>query len=270
MEDYLLAVGVLALLAGAVLALWRWRGGRARSVVRAGGRLTVALLLALVVAAAGTYALTKSRTFQLAGDLVSRVDASEKIVALTFDDGPTQEHTQEALDILDAAGIKATFYPTGAECEENPAMLRAIVDAGHELGNHTYSHRRMYFLPTAAVADEIERTDALFRAARYDATPTFRPPGCKRLLTTPLYLARNDRTTVTWDLEPDSIAEIADDAEAMTDYVMDNARPGSIVLMHVMYDARGASREALPHIIEELDAEGYRFVTVSELLALQE
>ena len=107
------------------------------------------------------------------------------------------------------------------------------------------------------------------RAAGYDAETTFRPPSCKRLLAVPLYLAGNDRTNVTWDLEPDSAKGITGDADAMTDYVVDGVRPGSVVLMHVMYDSREASREALPLIIEQLSDAGYRFVTVSELLTLR-
>ena len=109
----------------------------------------------------------------------------------------------------------------------------------------------------------------MFRAAGYETTTTFRPPGCKKLLTAPLYLAGNDRTTVTWDLEPDSIEGIAANADAMTSYVVDGVRPGSIVLMHVMYASREPSREALPQIIERLSDAGYRFVSVSELLALR-
>ena len=171
--------------------------------------------------------------------------------------------------ILRKEDVRATFYLSGQECEQDPAMLRAIIAAGHELGNHTYSGRRMVFLSGATVADEIERTDAVFRAAGYEATTTFRPPGCKKLLTAPLYLAGSDRTTVTWDLEPDSIEGISGDADAMVGYVAAGVRPGSIVLMHVMYDSREPSRVALPRIIEQLSSAGYRFVTVSELLALR-
>ena len=127
----------------------------------------------------------------------------------------------------------------------------------------------MYFIPDATVADEIGRTDAVFRSAGYSGAITFRPPGCKRLLTAPLYLGRTGRMTVTWDLEPDSIPGIADDPDAIADYVVDNARPGSIVLMHVMVDSRAASRQALPRILRELTAKGYRFVTVSSLLRSQ-
>ncbi|HSK46685.1 MAG TPA: polysaccharide deacetylase family protein, partial [Coriobacteriia bacterium] len=185
---------------------------------------------------------------------------------LTFDDGPTAEYTDEVLDLLRAQEVTATFYLTGRECEENPAMLRAIIEAGHELGNHTYSHRRMIFLSSSQLASEIERTDAIFEAAGYQNQTTFRPPGCKRLLTTPLYLANQDRTTVTWDLEPDS-GEFSASAEGMVREVSREVRPGSIVLMHLMYDSRAPSRVALPQMIDQLRGQGYRFVTVSELLA---
>ena len=203
------------------------------------------------------------------GEMVTRVDTADKVVALTFDDGPTPAYTAGVLGVLAAHDARATFYLTGREAKADPADVRAIVAAGHELGNHTYDHGRLYFLPASTVADQVERTDAVFREAGYTAPTTFRMPGCKRLVTTPLYLARTGRTTVLWDLEPDSIAKIADDPYAMIRYVADGVRPGSIVLMHVMYDSRSATREALPHILEELTARGYRFVTVSELLALR-
>lgn len=269
MADFILALGALILLTAIGVTLWRAVAGAARSRTGLAVRIVVTLLVALVATGAVTYHITKSRSFQLAGDLVQRVDTAEKVIALTFDDGPTPGYTEETLSALAEHDAKATFYLTGRECEENPGQLAAIVSAGHELGNHTYSHRRLYFLPEGTVAEEIERTDLIFRTAGYDEPTTFRMPGCKRLLTTPLYLARNDRTAVTWDLEPDSIAGIAGDADAMVEHVTGNVRPGSIVLMHVMYDGRAATREALPRILDELSAEGYRFVTVSELLTLR-
>lgn len=232
-------------------------------------RIVITLAVAVAVAGVGLYELTKSRSFQLAGHLVRRVETEERVVALTFDDGPTPEYTDRVLQELETHDAVATFYLVGTAAEEHPELVSAIVDAGHEVGNHSYSHPRMYFVTQTVVRQEIERTDELLRAAGYSGPITFRPPGCKRLLTTPLYLASTDRTTVTWDLEPDSLPGIADDADALADYVVENVHPGSIVLMHVMYDGREPSREAMPEIIERLMAEGYRFVTVSELIALQ-
>lgn len=269
MADYALVLVSILVLVGAAVLSWRGLRGPATSPSRRLGRIALAVFVALVVTGVLTYSLMRSRTFQLAGELVPRVETTERVVALTLDDGPTREYTQDVLDILREKGVRATFYLSGQECEQDPAMLKAIIAAGHELGNHTYSGRRMVFLSGATVADEIERTDAVFRAAGYEEMTTFRPPGCKKLLTAPLYLTGADRMTVTWDLEPDSIEGIAADADAMTSYVVDGVRPGSIVLMHVMYASREPSRAALPRIIEQLSDAGYRFVSVSELLALR-
>lgn len=269
MEDYAASLAALSLLVAGVLFAWRGIGGPPRSRWRAVGRVTVVVLAAALLLGVGLYQVTKSRTFQVAGEMVTRVDTAEKVVALTFDDGPTPAYTAGVLGVLKAHGARATFYLTGREAAADPADVRAIVAAGHELGNHTYDHGRLYFMTASAVADQVERTDAVFRAAGYTAKTTFRMPGCKRFVTTPLYLVRTGRTTILWDLEPDSIAGLAGDADAMTRYVVDGVRPGSIVLMHVMYDSRAATREALPRILDELSAKGYRFVTVSGLLALR-
>ena len=100
-----------------------------------------------------------SRTFQLAGTLVSHVETDEKVVALTFDDGPTAR-TPELLATLDAADVPATFYLIGKDLAAHPEYGKQIVDAGHEIGNHSFSHRRMVFVTPGTVRDEIERTDA--------------------------------------------------------------------------------------------------------------
>lgn len=266
MADYLLVLATLGLVAFALNGAWRHLSGPSASAPRAAGRLAVVILISITVVGTGIYGLTKSRDFQLAGELISHVDTEEKVVALTFDDGPVPAYTQETLAILKDHDAPATFYLTGGESAQNPSQVKQIVDAGHEVGNHTYTHPRLFFMPRARVADEIESTDAAIRAAGYEGDITFRPPGCKRLLTAPLYLAETGRTTVTWDLEPDSVAGVRDDADAITEYVVRNVEPGSIILMHVMYDSREPSRRALPQILKRLTDQGYRFVTISELM----
>ncbi|TMS51291.1 polysaccharide deacetylase family protein [Mycobacterium sp. DBP42] len=225
--------------------------------------LAVLLTVLLTVLAAG-YWVSKSRSFALAGQLVDRVDTPAKVVALTFDDGPTG-YTPEVLRMLGDAGIKATFYLTGAELSAAPQYGAAIAAAGHEIGNHSYTHRRMVLMSPGTVADEIERTDAMIRATGYQGPITFRPPYGKKLWTLPRYLATHDRTMVTWDVEPDSATET--NADAIVAETGAQVRPGSIILLHAMYDSRTASRAAVPRIIGELRSAGYRFVTVSELLA---
>lgn len=106
------------------------------------------------------------------------------MVALTLDDGPT-EVTPRVLQMLEDLDVPATFYLTGTELEERPELGRAIVEAGHEVGNHTATHRRMVLVGSGTVAEEIERTDAAIRATGYDGEITFRPPYGKKLVTLP-------------------------------------------------------------------------------------
>jgi peptidoglycan/xylan/chitin deacetylase (PgdA/CDA1 family) len=142
-----------------------------------GGALVVVLVLALAI---GTYYLMNSRSFQLAGRLVDRVDTTEKVVALTLDDGP-REKAPEVLKVLADAGVPATFYLIGSELAAYPELGRAIAQAGHEIGNHTYNHRRMVFVSSGMVRDEVERTDAEIAKTGYQGPITFRPPNGKKL-----------------------------------------------------------------------------------------
>lgn len=264
--DFIAGIALLLFLSAAFHFIWHRVVGWPRTPLGRIAAWALVIILAVVTAGVGVYKLSKSRTFQVAGTLVPRVATDKKLVALTLDDGPTAEYTNEALTTLAEQDVKATFYLTGTESQDNPEELRAIIAAGHELGNHTYDHQRMVFISTAEMKRQIDRTDEVFRKAGYTRSTTFRQPGCKRLLALPLLLAREGRTTVTWDFEPDS-GPLSHDAQAMADEVVNGVRPGSIILMHVMYESREPSREALPDIIERLKAKGYRFVTVSELLA---
>lgn len=234
-------------------------------------RLIIAAVVLLCTAAVlyGLLQVSKSRSFQFFGDLVDRVETSERVVALTFDDAPTAA-TAEVLDTLARYGVKGTFYALGSELEQAPDLGRRMVAAGHELGNHTFSHRRMVGTNEAPgfVRSELDRTDALIRAAGYEGPITFRPPYGKKLVVLPWELARRGVTTVTWDVEPDTFH--AGDAGGIERYTLDHTRPGSIVLLHPFCaEACRADREALPRIIERLRADGYRFVTVRELLDLR-
>ena len=104
---------------------------------------TSAFLIAIFALLIGLRELARSRTVQLFGRLVPRIETSEKIVALTFDDGPSSQYVGEMLSVLSAKSIKATFFVTGGELSAAPEAGRMIVTAGHELGNHTWSHEHM-------------------------------------------------------------------------------------------------------------------------------
>ena len=156
---------------------------------------------------------------------------------------------------------------TGAELEQNLEQGKEIVAAGHEVGNHSYSHVRMRFVTPSFVRQEIESTDKLIRQTGYQGEILFRPPYGKKLLALPYYMWKNNRKTITWDVEPNSYPKIDASSEKIVEYVLEKVQPGSIILLHVMYSSRKESMKAVKGIVEGLKARGYSFKTVSELLA---
>ena len=230
----------------------------------------IGLVVFVVLVLAWLFYVSKSRTFQFFGELIPRVNTSQKVVALTFDDGPTPKATDEILSILAEENVKATFFVIGGELENNPEPGKKIVAAGHELGNHTYSHYRMLLVTPSFVKQEIERTDQLIRSAGYTGEILFRPPYGKKLFTLPYYLSKHNRKSITWDVEPESFPQIDTSADKIVDYVLTNTRPGSIIILHVMYPNRRESMKAVKKIIEGLRSQGYSFKTMAELLALRE
>jgi peptidoglycan/xylan/chitin deacetylase (PgdA/CDA1 family) len=265
--DVIAAVALVVVLTLLGLAIWRPLVGRAPSLGRRVVRVAAILLVAVALVGFGAYRLINARSVQLLGHQVASVQTSDKVVALTFDDGPTGQYLDAVLTDLAKYRAWGTFFVSGSVAQENESALRAIAAAGHEIGNHSFTHRRLVFVSTATVAREVESTDRVIRSSGYRGPILFRPPYAKRLLSAPYYLWRHERTTLMWNLEPDSIAAIADDPQAMAQYVADNVRPGSIVLMHVWSSGRAASRAALPLILKVLADKGYRVVTATELLS---
>jgi len=233
-------------------------------------RIALIAVVLIIVISVGLRQVSRSRTFQFFGEIIPRVDTSQKIVALTFDDGPTPEATDQILAILSEMNVRATFFVTGAELEQNLEQGKKLVAAGHQLGNHSYSHVRMFFVTPSFVKQEIESTDKLIRETGYQGDIHFRPPYGKKLFTLPYYLWKHRRKSITWDVEPDSYPEIAADANKIVEHVLANVRPGSIIILHVMYPNRRESMKSVKMIVEGLRAEGYEFKTVSELLAARD
>ncbi len=211
--------------------------------------------------------VSKDESFQLFGELVAKVETNDKLVALTFDDGPTVGKTEQILAILQEGGIKATFYLVGEAIANNMDQAKQIIAAGHEVGNHSYTHQRMVFKPYRFIGDELTRTSQLLKQAGYNGDITFRPPYGRKLFLLPYYLMQQDITTVTWNVEPDSVLPLDSTSEKLIQYTLEKVSPGSIILMHVMFDSRRNSMAAIPEIIRSLKRKGYKFVTVSELIS---
>lgn len=197
--------------------------------------------------------LADSHTIQLLGSHVAALATSRRSVVLSFDDGPNPISTPAILTALRARGVKATFFLIGERIERYPQLARRIVAEGHQVGNHSYSHPRMVLERPRAYSGEIDRTDRLIRSLGYRDRIDFRPPYGQKLVVLPWLLARRHKLSVLWSV--DSRDWTDRDAKAITDRVIRDVRPGSIVLLH---DLPQTAR-ALPGILAGLQQRGYGF-----------
>ncbi len=223
-------------------------------------------LVLVLFSVAGIWRLSAMPDFQLFGELKHRAVIDDKWIALTFDDGPTPDKTEQILQILQQEQVPATFFLTGQEVAQHPDLLGKILAAGHQVGNHSYHHQRLIFKTPSYISAELEQTDDLLRQHGVDGVIYFRPPYGKKLVLLPWYLMKHHRISVTWDVAPENFPKVAKDPQLLADHTVKHARAGSIILLHVMYDSRAATMQAVPDIIRRLKAQGYRFVTVHELL----
>jgi cellulose synthase/poly-beta-1,6-N-acetylglucosamine synthase-like glycosyltransferase/peptidoglycan/xylan/chitin deacetylase (PgdA/CDA1 family) len=204
----------------------------------------------------------------------------DKVVALTFDDGPDPKWTPEILDVLKAKNVKATFFIVGANAEANPEIVQRIVTDGHEVGNHTFTHPNLAETPVEAVSIELSATQRLFQALTGRSLRIFRPPYLGDAEPSdedeivPVQVAQSlGYTTIGMHVDPNDWAlpgvnQIVDvSLKGVHNATVQNH--GNVILLH---DAGGSDRSqtvaALPILIDKLRAEGYRFVLISDLANL--
>lgn len=261
---------VLAVTGAAAAPFWVWRRvcGAAASPAALAARSAVIIAVVLPLTAWGAWRLSNARSFQVMGSIVPRVTTTDSVIALTFDDGPVTGPTERILEILAEHDARATFFLIGSAMELNPEAAARIVEAGHEVGNHSYSHPMMLGLSLDRIRSEIRMADERLRDAGYTGDIHFRSPYAKKFVALPYVLARAGRHNILWDVEPETFPDVARDSDRIAQHVLERARPGSIILMHIMSAHYAPSLEAVPVILGELEDRGYRFVTVSELLEL--
>jgi len=206
----------------------------------------------------------------LFGEGIFQVQTSEKMVALTFDDGPDPRYTEEISHILTAAGASSTFFVIGRHAEQHPEIIDTLIRDGHELGNHTWSHPSLRTKSPWRIREELESTDRLLRSRGYSAPIPFRSPYGHSWFTLPYVLKQRQQANILWTVQMD------DWKPEHPDVMMETLAPkfdnGAIILLHDGDgESEGADRrntvEVVKRILEKYQAQGYQFVTVSELLA---
>lgn len=183
-------------------------------------------------------------------------------VCFTFDDGPHPVSCGELLDILRENNVKATFFLVGIRIKQHPEYARRIIDEGHEVGNHTETHTRLDTLSLDKVKDEMQQCETAFEKATGQRMYLFRPPGM-RYNDKVLGVARGmGYVTVGWQIGAKDFTGGGVTPELVEQYVMKQLKPGGIILLH----DNPVTAKALPNILRRVKAEGYKTVTVSELM----
>lgn len=200
---------------------------------------------------------------------ISQGRTSEKIVALTFDDGPNKEYTREILSILENYNIKAGFFIKGKYAKIDPELVKEIFEKGHIIGNHSFSHPNFIHISEQEIKEEIKKTSEIIYKITGEHPIFFRPPfgACSPLMIE--ILREKNYQIITWsamtnDWDPVTAEHIAQD-------ILRRVGPGGIIGLHdgcpsMMGGDRSQTVKALPKIIKELRNRGYRFASLDDLL----
>ena len=197
-------------------------------------------------------------------------NTKEKLVALTFDDGPSHVWTPQILDELKRANIKATFFMIGEHVKKYPEVAQRVVNEGHEIGNHTYDHHVLLYYKPEELLKEIKDTETVIRKITGRTTSYFRPPKAWLTETEKIQIKKLGYKIVLWSLNSKDWVNFDD--KYIVNYLVRNIHPGEIILFHDsggVFSTEGGNRhetiKTIPLLVNRLRGKGYKFVTVSEL-----
>ncbi|MCS6949567.1 MAG: polysaccharide deacetylase family protein [bacterium] len=188
-------------------------------------------------------------------------DRTKKWIALTFDDGPHPEYTPRLLDILQRYNVRATFFVVGKMAEKHPDLLRQQAQAGHSIGNHTYHHVNLTRIPPADVAAEIKACGEVIQSITGKAPHLFRPPGGDYDRNVAEVAEALGYWIVLWTDDPGDYAKPPE--KELRQKLFSRISNGGIILLH---DGVEETIDLLPDLIEYLQSQGYKLVTIDEML----
>ncbi|CAM3363485.1 polysaccharide deacetylase family protein [Brevibacillus invocatus] len=226
------------------------------------------LLAWLVIAACllGYAALpVQAGTSHLTYEPIHRIDTKKKVVALTFDDGPDATYTPKILEVLHQNKVPATFFVLGSQVDKYPKVMQWITKAGHEIGNHGYDHHDLNKLTEQEVYDDIKHGELSILRTTGILAQNYRPPGGVMTHDVMNAVQACGYDLILWSIDPRDWS-LRRTASVIAKSVKSNVSSGDIILFHDGGLNQKQTVAALRDLIKHLRAQGYRFVTVSELL----
>ncbi len=194
-------------------------------------------------------------------------NTDQKRIVLTFDDGPHPKQTRQILDVLDKYGIKATFFVIGLHAKTYPGIIAEVLERGHEIGNHTTTHSHAKNMNIPDLIHEITTCEnEIFNQTGIQST-LFRPPEGATTAESRQVVKKLGYTSVFWTLDTRDWAHTPPDK--ISEYIIQNAKNGDIILMHDYIGANSPTVKALEIFVPVLIEQGFTFVTAGELLESQ-
>ncbi|MFA5116196.1 MAG: polysaccharide deacetylase family protein [Candidatus Omnitrophota bacterium] len=236
-------------------------------------KILIAFIIALAVISLGVALFTVfyDQAVLVRRGTVYHPKVNEKVVALTFDDGPSPVWTPQILDELKRAGIKATFFMLGKHVAQYPDIAKRAAQEGHEIENHSYTHHGLINYKMDQLEKEIDDTEAVIKETTGRTTKYFRPPKAWATDKEKRKIKGMGYETVLWSLNSKDWVTFHD--KQIRGYILRHIRPGDIILFHdsgAVFSTEGGDRrqtvKTIFRLAEQLKEKGYKFVTVSELL----
>ena len=231
--------------------------------------LSICFLLISPFFVKNTQADNKGREYyEETGKVVWEIKTTEKVVALTFDDGPHPTYTEQILDLLDQYEGKGTFFLVGEQAKENKEIVQRMYEDGHEIANHTYTHPFTKSVPQ--IVEEIDQTNEVLHDITGYSPKLFRP--VEGYYTDQLVneVANKGYKMVMWSWHQDTEDWRDPGVSKIVSKVLNGIGEGNIVLFHDGGSNRSQTVKAIEIILPELHEQGYRFITVTEMLEIQQ
>ena len=218
----------------------------------------VALLLYVAILVYGSYNVESNFFIKV----ICSAKTDEKILAISFDDGPADEYTPQVLEVLKQENVRAAFFCIGKRIVENESLFRQVHEQGHVIGNHSYSHTPSFdMMPASRMLEDVRKTDEAIKKAIGLQPKAFRPPYGVTTPAMKTVMSKGGYTAIGWNIR--SLDTVARDEKQLLEKLVRLLKPGAVILLH---DTQKITLSILPRLISAARNEGYEFVRLDKLL----